>query len=79
MGLDVAERRKAGVADEIDLVRRGVETVDRVVADRLREYLQKGGFIVFNDFELEQWDNFEAQSRRIIPHARWVRLDRAQR
>ena len=46
-------------------------------ADRLREYLQKGGFIVFNDFELEQWDNFEAQSRRIIPHARWVRLDRA--
>jgi hypothetical protein len=46
-------------------------------ADRLREYLQKGGFIVFNDFELEQWENFEAQSRRIIPRARWMRLDRA--
>jgi hypothetical protein len=45
-------------------------------AERLREYLQKGGFLIFNDFELEQWDNFEAQTRRIIPGARWIRLDR---
>jgi hypothetical protein len=45
-------------------------------AERLREYLQKGGFLIFNDFELEQLENFEAQSRRIIPAARWIRLDR---
>jgi hypothetical protein len=48
-------------------------------ADRLREYLQKGGFLIFNDFELEQWENFEAQTRRIIPAARWRRLDREHR
>ena len=46
-------------------------------AERLREYLLKGGFLIFNDFELEQWDNFEAQMRRVLPGARWVRLDKS--
>jgi hypothetical protein len=32
-----------------------------VEAKHLRDYLLKGGFVIFNDFELEQWDNFEAQ------------------
>jgi hypothetical protein len=41
----------------------------------LRQYLQKGGFLIINDFELGQWDNFEAQTRRVLPGARWVRLD----
>ena len=41
----------------------------------LREYLLKGGFLIINDFELEQWDNFEAQMRRVLPSAQWVRLD----
>jgi hypothetical protein len=44
-------------------------------AEHLRSYLHKGGFLIFNDFELAQWDNFEAQSRRIVPGARWLRLD----
>jgi hypothetical protein len=44
-------------------------------AEHLRGYLHKGGFLIFNDFELAQWDNFEAQSRRIVPGARWLRLD----
>jgi hypothetical protein len=43
-------------------------------AGRLREYLLKGGFLIFNDFELEQWDNFEAQTRRVFPGARWIKL-----
>ena len=43
-------------------------------ATRLREYLLKGGFIIFNDFELEQWKNFEAQMKRVVPDGRWVRL-----
>jgi hypothetical protein len=46
-------------------------------AERLRDYLNKGGFLIFNDFELEQWENFEAQSRRIFPAARWLRMDNA--
>lgn len=44
-------------------------------AERLREYLLKGGFLIFNDFELEQWDNFEAQMQRVLPGAHWVELD----
>jgi uncharacterized protein DUF4159 len=44
-------------------------------ADRLREYLLKGGFVIFNDFELDQWQNFEVQSRRVLPDARWIKLD----
>ena len=44
-------------------------------AERLREYLLKGGFVIFNDFELEQWDNFEAQMQRVVPGARWIPLD----
>ena len=44
-------------------------------ADRLRAYLLKGGFVIFNDFELDQWVNFEAQMDRVLPGARWIRMD----
>ena len=44
-------------------------------AERLRAYLRKGGFVIFNDFEGSQWDNFEAQMDRVVPGARWIRLD----
>ena len=44
-------------------------------AERLRAYLLKGGFLIFNDFEDTQWDNFEAQMNRVLPDARWIRLD----
>ena len=50
-----------------------------VQAGRLREYLLKGGFVIFNDFELDQWDNFVAQMRRVLPEARWIRLDGTHR
>ena len=43
-------------------------------AERLRAYLLKGGFVIFNDFEGNQWDNFEAQMDRVLPGARWIRL-----
>jgi hypothetical protein len=46
---------------------------------RFREYLLKGGFAIFDDFEHEQWNNLEAQMRRILPEARWVELDGSQR
>ena len=44
-------------------------------AARLREYFLKGGFVIFNDFELDQWNNFEAQMRRVLPDARPMKLD----
>jgi hypothetical protein len=47
-----------------------------VEATRLGEYLKKGGFLIVNDFEREQWSNFEGQMRRAWPGARWLPMDR---
>ena len=41
----------------------------------LRSYLQKGGFVVFDDFRGEHWGNFESQLLRVLPEARLVELD----
>ena len=46
-----------------------------VQASRLRDYLLKGGFIIFNDFETRQWNNFEAQLKRVLPGAQLMTLD----
>src|SRR6266478_6179094 len=49
-----------------------------VEAESFRAYLQKGGFAVFEDFDgAAQWNNFEAQMHRVLPDARFVRLDNA--
>ena len=44
-------------------------------AARLRSYLLKGGFLIFDDFRGEHWYNFEAQLRRVLPDATLVELD----
>ena len=41
----------------------------------LRTYLQKGGFLIFDDFFGEHWFNFESQMLKVLPQARLVRLD----
>lgn len=41
----------------------------------LRNYLAKGGFIIFDDFAGQHWMNFESQMRRVLPNARAVALD----
>jgi len=47
----------------------------------LRAYLQKGGFLIVDDFPLrsqgniDTWGNFESQMGRVFPEARWVKLD----
>jgi hypothetical protein len=46
---------------------------------RFREYLRKGGFAIFDDFEHDQWNNFEAQMQRVLPEARWVKIDATHR
>ena len=49
-------------------------------AGRFRDYLRKGGFAVFEDFDgASQWANFEMQMRRVLPDGRFVRLDNAHR
>lgn len=40
-----------------------------------RDYLAKGGFLIFDDFLGQHWYNFERQLRRVLPSARLVRLD----
>lgn len=42
-----------------------------------REYLAKGGFVIFDDFAQRRggWYNFEAQMMQVLPGARFVDLD----
>jgi hypothetical protein len=42
-------------------------------ARNLRSYMLKGGFVVFDDFEADQWYNFEAQFRHA--EAEFIELD----
>ena len=53
----------------------GYWTLNEAEARGLRAYLQKGGFLVFDDFRGDHWFNFERQLRRVLPDARLVELD----
>jgi hypothetical protein len=46
-------------------------------AKNLRHYMLKGGFVVFDDFEDDQWYNFEAQFLVAMPEARFIEIDRS--
>ena len=54
----------------------GFWTMNDEEMDNLQKYVQKGGFIVFDDFRGDHIFNFEEQVRRIIPNARLVPIDR---
>ena len=57
----------------------GFWTMTDVEAANFRQYLLKGGFAIFDDFEEEQWNNFENQMHRVLPEARFFKLDRTHR
>ena len=42
---------------------------------KLRAYLLKGGFVIFDDFEGQQWDNMARNMARTLPEHRWIPLD----
>ena len=44
-------------------------------AKNLRAHLLKGGFIIFDDFEGNHWNNLEAQMRRALPELHWVQIN----
>ena len=49
-------------------------------AASFRAYLLKGGFAIFEDFDgPQQWSTFEYQMRRVLPAARFFRLDQSHR
>jgi hypothetical protein len=41
----------------------------------LRDYLLKGGFLIFDDFANRHWFNFEDRMLEVLPDARIVELD----
>lgn len=41
----------------------------------LRDYLEKGGFLIFDDFRNRDWGNFEFQMTKVLPEGRWEDLD----
>jgi hypothetical protein len=56
----------------------GYLTLTEREARALREYLLKGGFIIFDDFrnrENDGWGNFVGAMRRVMPEGRLVQLD----
>ena len=48
-------------------------------AKNLRDFMLKGGFVVFDDFEANQWFNFEEQFLRAMPEAQFIELDTSHR
>jgi hypothetical protein len=44
-------------------------------AESFRAYLQKGGFVIFDDFRGYDWENLQEQMRRVLPNWHWVQLD----
>ena len=49
-------------------------------AESFRAYLLKGGFAIFEDFDgPQQWSTFEYQMRRVLPNARFFKLDGTHR
>ena len=53
----------------------GYWTIQPSEAQRLREYLLKGGFVIFDDFRGQDWWNLEEQMKRVLPEARFIQLD----
>lgn len=48
-------------------------------AAALRQYVLKGGFLIFDDFRGRDWDNLQEQMRVALPEARWMELDGTSR
>ena len=53
----------------------GTWTMSDEEATGLRNYLQKGGYMIVDDFRYQHWGNFEAQMRRVLPDVRFYDLD----
>jgi len=43
-------------------------------AVNLREHLLKGGFLIFDDFEEDQWYNMAEQLAKAIPEGQWIEI-----
>jgi len=57
----------------------GYWTIGDQEAVRFREYLLKGGLVIFDDFEHEHLYNLQAQMRRVLPEGRFIKLEESHR
>ena len=53
----------------------GFWTMNEAEAKAVRQYVLKGGFLIFDDFEGSQLDNVVAQLRRVLPEYQPIRID----
>jgi hypothetical protein len=53
----------------------GFWTMSDAEVVNLRTYLQKGGFLIVDDFPYQQWGNFDVQMSRVFPEGRPIDLD----
>ena len=53
----------------------GYWTMDEKELTNFRTYLQKGGFLIVDDFNRNQWGNFAAQMQRLFPELEPIVLD----
>ena len=53
----------------------GFWTMSDAEAKGLRDYMLKGGFVIFDDFREGDWYNLEDQMKRVMPELRFVPLD----
>ena len=53
----------------------GFWTMNDAELEGLQRYIQKGGFVIFDDFRGEHWYNFQEQVQRVIPNAQLVEID----
>jgi hypothetical protein len=49
-------------------------TISEEGAKNLRDHLLKGGFLIFDDFEVDQWDNMAEKMRYVLPEAEWIEI-----
>jgi Domain of unknown function (DUF4159) len=56
----------------------GFWAVDDEEAVGLRNYLLKGGFIIFDDFRGQDWYNLQEQMRHVLPDGHWIELESTQ-
>ena len=57
----------------------GYWTIGEAEALRFREYLLKGGLVIFDDFEHDHLYNLQNQMSRVLPEARWIKLEESHR
>lgn len=53
----------------------GFWTMSSQELEGLRQFVQKGGFVIFDDFFADAWYNFEALWKQAFPESEIVRLD----